>query len=84
MLQMEDLCEANNCSSDVLNKGCWRCLDEDDYGATYSSLDTTSGLCLNNVGAVASAYSGVRYPRGHAIVHTMYETTTITTKRIYW
>jgi hypothetical protein len=36
MVQMEELCETNNCSSDVLHKG-WRCLDEeDDYGATYS------------------------------------------------
>jgi hypothetical protein len=32
---MEELCENNNCSSDVPNKG-WRCLDEDDYGASYS------------------------------------------------
>jgi hypothetical protein len=35
MVQMEELCENNNCSSDVPNKG-WRCLDEDDYGASYS------------------------------------------------
>jgi hypothetical protein len=35
MVQVEELCAADNCSSDVPNGG-WSCLDEDDYGVMYS------------------------------------------------